>query len=133
MSEQSEMSDFLRERYGNRYGEPSSRWKPYAAFIAFAFLLWTLWSALHAANPNVRHQLISFQSTSDSSISITYSATFRQTSSEGHFCRLVARDFQKNVVGEITDKLSGSSGTQTKTTVIPTRVKAVNAGVLDCI
>ncbi len=125
----SEHADLMRDRYG----APSSRWKLYAVFLALLFGLWTLWAATHAANPNVRHQLISFSVSSERSISIQYSATFRTNSSEGHFCRLVARDFQKNVVGEITEKLPGGKGSYVRTTSIPTRVKAVNAGIQDCI
>jgi len=51
---------------------------------------------------------------------------------KSHFCRLVARDVDANIAGEkIMEFPSGITGEDVRTT-IPTRVSAVNAGILVC-
>jgi hypothetical protein len=45
----------------------------------------------------------------------------------------VARDFEKNIVGEIDFEVPASKTNPQKITAeIPTRLEAVNAGVLEC-
>lgn len=118
---------FLKQRYG----APSSRWKIYAAFFAVIFGSWLLWSANHAAHPEIRSSLISFNVSSNSSVDIRYSLQLAHPN-HSHYCTLVARDFQKNVVGEIRDPIPPGSERLIRTVTIPTRTKAVNAAVLAC-
>ena len=125
----SENQDLLRDRYGHN----PSHWKRYAIILAIALTGWTLWAANHAAHPDVRIQLISFSTISDSKISIKYSVVFKQSSNQPRVCKLIARDFQKNVVGEIRDEFSGANKRAMREVDIPTRVKAVNASISGCV
>ena len=95
---------------------------------------WFIWSGYNAANPAIRSDLISFKSIDDQSISITYSIQARNINID-HSCSLIARDFEKNTVGEISDLMpagSLSAGKNQRTVVISTRLPAVNAGISSC-
>ena len=95
---------------------------------------WFIWSGYNAANPAIRSDLISFENVDDQSISITYSIQVRNTNID-HSCSLIARDFEKNTVGEISDLMpagSLSAGKNQRTIVISTRLPAVNAGISGC-
>jgi len=95
---------------------------------------WFIWSGYNAANPAIRSDLISFKNVDDQSISITYSIQVRNTNID-HSCSLIARDFDKNTVGEISDLMpagSLSAGKNQRTIVISTRLPAVNAGISGC-
>jgi hypothetical protein len=95
---------------------------------------WFIWSGYNAANPAIRSDLISFKNVDDQSISITYSIQVRNTNID-HSCSLIARDFEKNTVGEISDLMpagSLSAGKNQRTIVISTRLPAVNAGISGC-
>ncbi len=137
-----EVTAFLRERYGN-FGKESwlSGWKLPALIFLIVGGSWLLWSANHAANPEVRSTLISFKSDSPTSISIRYSLSFKHPSTN-HQCTLVARDKDKNTVGEIVDQIPNLPNSQTGQAVhtsitreilIPTRLQAVNAAILNCV
>lgn len=76
--------------------------------------------------------LISFQNETTNSIEITYLVERRDPSQQLR-CTLLARDIDKNVVGEIDQVIPPSQiGKQSFTTTIPTRIPPVNAAVLDC-
>ena len=95
---------------------------------------WFIWSGYNAANPAIRSDLISFKNVDDQSISITYSIQVRNTNID-HSCSLIARDFEKNTVGEVSDLMpagSLSAGKNQRTIVISTRLPAVNAGISSC-
>ena len=95
---------------------------------------WFIWSGYNAANPEIRSDLISFENIDDQSISITYSIQVRNTNID-HSCSLIARDFEKNTVGEVSDLMpagSLSAGKNQRTIVISTRLPAVNAGISSC-
>jgi len=95
---------------------------------------WFIWSGYNAANPAIRSDLISFKNVDDQSISITYSIQVRNTNID-HSCSLIARDFEKNTVGEVSDLMSAgslSAGKNQRTVVISTRLPAVNAGISSC-
>ncbi len=48
-------------------------------------------------------------------------------------CTLIARDFDKNVVGEVEVAIpSSSQGSLSRNDTIPTRLRAVNASVQKC-
>ncbi len=120
------------QRYGikkagvNRY--------PLIAVSALIVSAWFIWSGYNAANPEVRSDLISFKNIDDQSISITYSIQVRNIDID-HSCSLIARDFEKNTVGEVSDLMPAGSllaGKNQRTVVISTRLPAVNAGISSC-
>jgi hypothetical protein len=116
----------IKKAGGNRY--------PLIAVSALIVSAWFIWSGYNAANPEVRSDLISFKNIDDQSISITYSIQVRNMNID-HSCSLIARDFDKNTVGEISDLMpagSLSAGKNQRTIVISTRLPAVNAGISGC-
>jgi hypothetical protein len=93
-----------------------------------------IWSGYTAANPEVRYDLMSFKNIDDQSISITYSVQVRDPNID-HSCSLIARDLEKNTVGEVSDLIPVGSllaGKNQRTVVISTRLPAVNAGISSC-
>ena len=119
----------LADRYGTvrRNG-----WKIPAAILVIIFLPWLMWSAWHHSNPEFRITLISFQNEKSDSIDITYLIERREPS-QALICTVVARDIDKNVVGEIDDSIPAASiNPITRTTTIPARIAPVNAAVVGC-
>lgn len=119
----------LADRYGTvrRNG-----WKIPAAILMIIFLPWLMWSAWHHSNPEIRFTLVSFQNEKSASIDITYLVE-RRNPSLPLTCTLVARDIDKNVVGEIEDNVPASATSRiTISRTIPARIAPVNAAVLDC-
>jgi Domain of unknown function (DUF4307) len=111
---------------GNRY--------PLIAVSVLLVSAWFIWSGYNAANPEVRSDLISFKNIDDQSISITYSIQARNINID-HSCSLIARDLEKNTVGEVSDQMPAGSllaGKNQRTVVISTRLPAVNAGISSC-
>jgi hypothetical protein len=97
-------------------------------------LAWFIWSGTNFANPDIRSTLISFRVISDQKISITYKISVRDSGIE-HRCSLVAKDIDKNTVGEVIDLISADSlspGENQRTVEISTRLPAVNAGIASC-
>lgn len=128
-----EIRDLLQKRYGIR---PKSGklplWKLLAFTLAALFLPWLFWSAWHHSNPEIRFTLISFQNESDNSIDITFQIERRNPATPLR-CTLLARDIDKNVVGEVDYSVAPSSKRSvTINTTIPTRIRPVNAAVLEC-
>jgi len=116
----------IKKAGGNRY--------PLIAVSALIVSAWFIWSGYNAANPEVRSDLISFKNIDDQSISITYSIQARNINID-HSCSLIARDLEKNTVGEVSDLMpagSLSAGKNQRTVVISTRLPAVNAGISSC-
>ena len=125
-----ETRELMRQRYG--YRENSRAWRVIAIVTAAIFLPWLAWSAWHHSNPEIRVTLISFQNETPKSIEITYLVERRDPSKQLR-CTLLARDKDKNVVGEIEQVIpAAKQGKQSFTTTIPTRIPPVNAAVLDC-
>ena len=135
-----ETQALLIERYG---GRKPGYWRILAILILAIGLPWLMWSAWYHSNPEARITLVSFRPIDSRSIEITFDLT-RKDPEVAQVCTLIARDFDKNVVGEIdvvippTPKVNSSQNktVQNKTVqikeVIPTRLAAVNAGVLRC-
>ena len=120
---------FLADRYGTAR---KSTWKIPAAILLIIFLPWLMWSAWHHSNPEFRATLVSFQNEKSDSIDITYLIE-RRNPSLVLTCTVVARDIDKNVVGEIEVRIPSATEKQlTKTTTIPTRIAPVNAAIFDC-
>ena len=116
----------IKKAGGNRY--------PLIAVSALIVSAWFIWSGYNAAYPEVRSDLISFKNIDDQSISITYSIQVRNKNID-HSCSLIARDLEKNTVGEVSDLMPAGSllaGKNQRTVVISTRLPAVNAGISSC-
>ena len=127
MPDKNLQNEFLRERYGVRPGQ----WKYVAAFIAIIAIPWLLWTAWVHSNPESKTSLISFEAIDDRSISITFALTRKNPDTE-FICTLLARDIEKNVVGEIDLLVPVGVKDQKVTAQIPTRLPAVNAGIVEC-
>jgi hypothetical protein len=125
----SDLENLLKERYGK---SSNNLWK-YSALLLLAIgLPWLMWSASYHSNPPARVSLISFQPIDSRTIEITFELDRRDPASS-QICTLVARDFEKNIVGEIDFEVPASKTNPQKITAeIPTRLEAVNAGVLEC-
>ena len=128
----SESDAYLIARYGKHHHN-SPRWKIPAAIIALIGIPWLLWSAGYHSQPSIRHELLAFKVIDPTKIEITYLLE-RNVSGLEVICTLVARDFEKNVVGEVTDEFEANDApsSQRKTRTIPTRIRAVNADVIGC-
>ena len=125
-------SAHLRQRYGIK--ENNRNWLWPAVISLLAGISWFIWSALNAANPDVRYELLSFKVVNDQSISVTYSISVQELNTD-HSCSIVARDIDKNTVGEISDLMPATSlksGANTRTIEVATRLPAVNAGITSC-
>ena len=119
-----------------RYGIKSAYSKRYllTGFLVVVVASWFIWSGYNAANPAVRSDLISFINIDDQSISVNYSIQVRDPNID-HSCSLIARDLEKNIVGEVSDLMPAGSllaGKNQRTVVISTRLPAVNAGISSC-
>ena len=125
-------SAHLRQRYGIKENNRSWLWPAVISLIAA--ITWFIWSGLNAANPDVRYELLSFEVVNDQSISVTYSITVKDINID-HSCSIVARDIDKNTIGEVSDLMPATSlnlGLNTRTIEIATRLPAVNAGITSC-
>jgi hypothetical protein len=56
----------------------------------------------------------------------------RQDSNQVVVCTLIARDFDKSVVGQIDQEIPAGKSKVELVTVVPTRSEAVNADVSSC-
>ena len=122
----------LRERYGIKAKRRNNIWLLIGLSIISIF--WFIWSGTNIANPQIRSQLISFKVINEQSISITYTLQVKNLNT-AHSCDLVARDIDKNVVGELTDQIAADqlmAGKNLRTILISTRTPAVNAGISSC-
>ena len=118
--------------FEDRYGvKPVRGWKLPATIIAIAGIVWILWAGLFHSNPEFRITIISFSVVSDEEVSIRY-AIQRNDPSSPATCTLQARDFDKNIVGEIEDEITPGSASFERTTSIPTRSAAATATVARC-
>ncbi|CAB4695732.1 unannotated protein [freshwater metagenome] len=115
----------------DRYGQRPSRWRGPALVFLIVGGSWLVWAGLHHSRPEISTTLISFQSRNDRTIEIRYSVD-RRNPDVGITCTLIALDFDKNVVGEIEDLIAPGAGHSERTSVIPTRSQAVNAGISRC-
>lgn len=122
----------LKERYGISSGRKN---RPLILGVLLSIAAaWFLWSGFNAANPALRSELISFKVIDDQAILISYKISVRNLTKD-HSCSVVARDIDKNTVGQVTDLMPANSllaGANLRTVEIPTRLPAVNAGILSC-
>jgi hypothetical protein len=118
--------------YEERYGAAkSTRWPAIALVVSILGIGWLMWSALYHSNPSLRSQLVSFAITDDRSASVRYFIE-RADSNQVVVCTLIARDFDKNVVGQIDQEIPAGKSKVELVTVVPTRSEAVNADVSSC-
>jgi len=118
--------------YEDRYGvRPTKGWVTPAVVIAVIGISWLIWAGLHHSNPNIRASVISFTATTDRAMSIRYEVV-RKDKGQVITCTLVARDYDKNVVGQIEDEIGPGLAVVEKNTDIPTRSQGVNADVVAC-
>ena len=118
--------------YEDRYGvRPTKGWVAPAIFIAVIGISWLVWVGLHHSNPDIRSSVISFTPTTDRAMSIRYEVV-RKDKDQVLTCTLVARDYDKTVVGQIEDEIGPGLAVVQKNTEIPTRSQGVNADVVAC-
>lgn len=118
--------------YNDRYGiRPGNRWISAAIFFSIMGIAWLLWAGLHHSNPPIRFELISYAITSEKEISVRYSV-LRQDKNQIVICTLIARDFDKNVVGQVDDEIEPGLAALERTTSVQSRGPAVNADVIGC-
>ena len=118
--------------YEDRYGKAGgNRWVAYAFAISIVGLLWIFWAGLHHANPTISSQLITFEVTGEKEISLRYSIA-RTDPNQVVICTLAAKDQDKNVVGQIDDKIIAGKSQSEQTAVIPARSTPFSASIVRC-
>ena len=118
--------------YEDRYGvRPTKGWVLPATVIAAIGMSWLVWVGLHHSNPDIRSSVISFTATTDRAMSIRYEVV-RKDKDQVITCTLVARDYDKTVVGQIEEEIGPGLAVVQKNTEIPTRSQGVNADVVAC-
>jgi hypothetical protein len=118
--------------YEERYGAAkATRWPAIALVVAILGVGWLMWSALYHSNPPLRSQLVSFTITNDREATVRYFIE-RSDSQQVVVCTLIARDYDKNIVGQIDQEIGAGKSKVELVTVVPTRSKSVNADVSSC-
>ena len=118
--------------YEERYGvAKATRWPAIAVVVGILGIGWLMWSALYHSNPSLRSQLVSFTITDDRAASVRYFIE-REDSNQVVVCTLIARDFDKNIVGQIDQEIPAGKSKVELVTTVPTRSEAVNADVSSC-
>ena len=118
--------------YNDRYGiKPKSAWVKYAVTLLVAGVAWVAWAGLHHARPALSQDLISFENSDPRNPTIRYSIN-REDGNAVVICTLTARDFDKNVVGQVDDVIEAGDNSLERTVAIPTRADAVNVGITRC-
>lgn len=118
--------------YNDRYGiSPRKRWIVPAAIFALLGLSWTLWAALKYSQPELRSTLYSFSVTGDREITMRY-AIQRRDSDATVICTLISIDIDKNIVGQIDDRIEGGESQVERVVAIPARIAPVSARIAGC-
>jgi hypothetical protein len=118
--------------YNERYGAKRPRsWIAIALITAIVGVGWITWAGLYHANPEIRVQLISFTVDSDRAVSVRYSVD-RNSAEATSICTVIARDFYKDIVGQIDVEIPAGQEKVELVSVVPTRNLAVNADVSTC-
>ena len=133
MTEPIENDPYLRARYGIS----KARFSRFPTWLISAILIsvigggWLLWTANHYTYPEIKSTLISFREVDANNIEIRYSIKIKNPNSQV-ICRLAARDYELNIVGQIDDEIPLGTKSATRIVQIPTRLAAVNAQIESC-
>ena len=133
MTEPIENDPYLRARYGIS----KARFSRFPTWLITAILIsvigggWLLWTANHYTYPEIKSTLISFREVDAKNIEIRYSIKIKNPNSQV-ICRLAARDYELNIVGQIDDEIPLGTKSATRIVQIPTRLAAVNAQIESC-
>ena len=115
--------------YNDRYGVKKQRsWIAIALITAIVGVGWITWAGLYHSNPQIRVQLISFTVDSDRAVSVRYFVD-RNSADTASICTVIARDFYKDIVGQIDVEVPAGKEKVELVSVVPTRSQAVNADV----
>jgi len=118
--------------YNERYGVKRPRsWIAIALITAIVGIGWITWAGLYHSNPEIRVQLISFTVDSDREVSVRYFVE-RDSEEAVSICTVIARDFYKDIVGQIDVEIPSGKEKVELVSVVPTRSLAVNADVSTC-
>ena len=118
--------------YNERYGLRKKRsWVGIALITAIVGVGWITWAGLYHSNPEIRVQLISFTVDSDREVSVRYFVE-RDSVEATSICTVIARDFYKDIVGQIDVEIPSGKEKVELVSVVPTRSLAVNADVSSC-
>ena len=118
--------------YNDRYGVKKHRsWIAVALITAIIGVVWITWAGLYHSNPEIRVQLISFNVDSDRAVSVRYFVN-RNSAKATSICTLIARDFYKDIVGQIDIEIPAGKEKVELVSRVPTRSLAVNADVSTC-
>ena len=118
--------------YNDRYGVKKPRsWIAIALITAIVGVGWITWAGLYHSNPQIRVQLVSFTVDSDRAVSVRYFVD-RNSADTASICTVIARDFYKDIVGQIDVEVPAGKEKVELVSVVPTRSQAVNADVSTC-
>jgi hypothetical protein len=118
--------------YNDRYGVKKGRsWIAVALVTAIVGVGWITWAGLHHSNPTFRVQVITFVVGDMREVSVRYSVD-RHSTTTATICTVIARDYEKNIVGQIDQEIPAGKAKVELVTVVPTRSEAVNADVISC-
>jgi hypothetical protein len=118
--------------YNDRYGiSPRKGWIAPAAVFAIIGLSWTLWAALSHSQPELRSTLYSFEVTGDREITMKY-AIDRRDPDAIVLCTLITLDIDKNIVGQIDDRIAAGESHLERLVAIPARIAPVSARIAAC-
>jgi hypothetical protein len=118
--------------YNDRYGVKKPRsWIAIALITAIVGVGWITWAGLYHSNPENRVQLISFTVDSDRAVSVRYYVD-RSSAEVTTICTVIARDFYKDIVGQVDVEIPAGKEKVEMVSVVPTRSQAVNADVSTC-
>jgi len=118
--------------FNDRYGiTPARSWVRYAIAFGVVGGAWLLWAGLHQATPALRYELISFTNEDPRNPEIRFLVQRADGSKEVQ-CTLAARDYDKNVVGQIDITIAAGETYLEPTFTVPTRADAVNVGISSC-
>jgi len=118
--------------YNDRYGVKKPRnWIAFALITAIIGVGWITWAGLYHSSPEIRVQLISFTVDSDREVSVRYFVE-RDSADATTICTVIARDFYKDIVGQIDIEIPSGKEKVELVSVVPTRSQAVNADVSSC-
>ncbi|MEN9736141.1 MAG: hypothetical protein RL129_851 [Actinomycetota bacterium] len=121
---------YLQKRYGLKTRRLPS-WVLIAVALLALGITWTIWSGTHHATPEIRSDLISYKPIDAKSIEVRFTVNLNSPS-KAHICTLVARDYEMNVVGQKVEIIEAGTAFRDITTLIPTRLAAVNAAIAGC-